>query len=261
MLLSKALAVCASYRPKFGINQKGGLNLEEFHALYGADPFYEWLGVNSPLMYAAHKAAGGMTSIYRQIGIGCEWVFHAMLQDQLGLSAEEATWSYLIPTRDPKKKARKLSLDGRIDLDDIKDAALKDRIGIWIDEAAKKVLVPQKNRSKIRGVVFEARQGYKSKDSGRQNKDIMNAASAYQELYIPVILLFSNQIDGDVVERYIQAKWLFLTGSVRGSTVESTYAFCRDVVGYDLAAFFERNSPRLKAEMEQILQALLSADL
>lgn len=257
-LLSKALRVCASYKPKFGQNKKGGLSITEFHALYGADPFYEWLGVNSPLMYAAHKAAGGMTSVYRQIGIGCQWVFHRVLQDHLGLSAAQATWSYLIPSIDPKIKPRKLSLDGRIDLADIKDAALKSRLQVWVNEAAERVLVPAEMRDQIRGVVFEARQGYKSKDAGRQNKDIMNAASAYQELYIPVILLFSNQIDGDVAERYVQAKWLLLSGSVQGSHVESTYAFCRDVVGYDLGAFFERNSPRIKDEMKKILIALLS---
>ncbi len=258
-LISKALAVCASYKPKFGQKERGGLSLTEFHTLYGADPFYRWLGVDSPLMYAAHKAAGGMTSVYRQIGIGCQWIFYRMLQDHLNLSAEEAAWSYLIPSGDPNKKPRRLALDGRIDLENIKDIDVKERLEGWVDEAAEKVLVPTATRDKMRGVVFEVRQGYKSKDAGRQNKDILNATSAYQELYLPVILLFSNQIDGDVAERYVQAKWLLLSGSVQGSTVSSTYAFCRDVVGYDLAAFFDRNSPRIKGEVEKILNALLSA--
>lgn len=29
------------------------------------------------MMYAAHKAAGGMTSVYRQIGIECERLYSA----------------------------------------------------------------------------------------------------------------------------------------------------------------------------------------
>jgi hypothetical protein len=41
--------------------------------MYGADPFYHWVGLDSQLMYAAHKVAGGMTSIYRHLGIGCQW--------------------------------------------------------------------------------------------------------------------------------------------------------------------------------------------
>jgi hypothetical protein len=35
--------------------------------------------------------------------------------------------------------------------------------------------------------------------------------------------------------------------------------FCRDVIGYDLAAFFQRNSARIKNETEAILMALISA--
>lgn len=41
--------------------------------------------------------------------------------------------------------------------------------------------------------------------------------------------------------------------------IDSTYVFCREVLGYDLAGFFERYSPQLRAEMERVLQALLSA--
>ena len=33
-----------------------------------------------------------MTSIYRQIGIGCESVFRKVLQDALGLSDADTAW-------------------------------------------------------------------------------------------------------------------------------------------------------------------------
>ena len=36
-----------------------GYNLEQFKVLYQADPFYNWFGLDNPLMYAAHKAAVG----------------------------------------------------------------------------------------------------------------------------------------------------------------------------------------------------------
>jgi hypothetical protein len=64
------LKVCRNYRPKFGQgNSEEGLDITQFLSLYNSDPFYSWCGLNSNLMYAAHKAAGGMTSIYRQLGI------------------------------------------------------------------------------------------------------------------------------------------------------------------------------------------------
>lgn len=48
---------------------------------------FSWFGLEHPLVYAAHKAAGGITSVSRQIGIGCE-LFRAVLMDALGLSEE-----------------------------------------------------------------------------------------------------------------------------------------------------------------------------
>ena len=69
-ILTGYIRVCAKYKPKLGRGTKTGYDLDEFQRIYGSDPFYNWLGLDNPLMYAAHKAAGGMTSIYRQIGIG-----------------------------------------------------------------------------------------------------------------------------------------------------------------------------------------------
>ena len=40
----------------------------------------------------------------------------------------------------------------------------------------------------------------------------------------------------------------------------STYDFMSDVVGYDLAAFFERNSSTLRKEIDATLKALLETE-
>jgi hypothetical protein len=208
-------------------------------------------------MYAAHKAAGGMTSIYRQLGIACEWLFLKLLQDQLGLSEEQAKWKYEVPVLG--KKAKTLSLDGRVAFSDIKDSEVKGRVEGWVRSAYARLLLPVEAQRTIRGAVFEVRQGYKSKDAKRQNADIVNASNAYANLYVPVLLLFSTQIDGDVAARYVQMQWLLLTGASAGQATESTYVFCRDVLGYDLAGFFERTSARFKVEVETVLKTLLGA--
>lgn len=109
----------------------------------------------------------------------------------------------------------------------------------------------------LKGCVIEVRQGYKSKDSKRQQADLANASAAYAATYLPVLLLLSTQIDEDVAERYRSARWLILRGTTSGPATDSTYAFCREVLGYDLAGFFERNSGQLKAEVEAVLVALL----
>jgi hypothetical protein len=256
LLIQTALRKCLEYKPKFGKGRKEGFSLEQFTALYSADPFYHWFGIDSPLMYAAHKAAGGMTSIYRQIGIGGQWVFYQILQDHLGLNREQAIWSYKI--EGTQGKQRTLTLDGRIALGDVKSADARARIRNWLSEVASQIRLPDDTLENIKGIVFETRQGYKSKDSKRQNADIANASKAYANLYVPVLLLFSTQIDGDVAQRYRENFWVLLTGTLSGAATASAYSFCREIVGYDLADFFTRHSPNIKGEVENVLKTLLS---
>ncbi len=223
----------------------------------GADLFYTWFGLDNSLMYAAHKAAGGITSVYRQIGIGCEELYRQILCDQYGLSSSQVAWSYDVPK--PNGTTRKLSLDGRIDVSDLVDSTQRDMLVNWIADAARFLKIAPEVASALKGVVFEVRQGYKSKDSKRQNADIANAATAYSQAYLPVALILSTQIDNDIVYRYQTQRWLVLRGFTDGATTHSTYSFVHDVIGYDLAGFFTRNAAILKAEVEEVLEALLSA--
>jgi hypothetical protein len=113
----------------------------------------------------------------------------------------------------------------------------------WMRASAEKVGVTPAIFDSLTGTVFEVRQGYKSKDSKRQNADIANAATAYVKAYFPCAVILSDQIDGDILLRYRAEKWAIVTGVVGANDpLVSTYDFMRDVIGYDLAAFFERNS-------------------
>jgi hypothetical protein len=156
-----------AYRPKFGdSSKKEGFTLEEFYALYGADPFYAWIGLNTDLLYAAHRAAGGMTSLYRQIGIGCEDLFRQILIDVTGYTDPGlATWFYKTKTQSGRIKT--LKLDGRLELAEISGTNVATNIRTWMQAYCEQIdaVVP------TQGVVFEIRQGYKSKDSKRQNAD------------------------------------------------------------------------------------------
>jgi hypothetical protein len=253
------IRTCANYSPRFGQgNKKGaGLTLEQFQDLYGTDPFYKWFGLDHPMIYTAHKAAGGMTSIYRQIGIGCERLFRAILRDSLGLSDEDVTWSYQIDQLSGKR--RTLQLDGRVVVEQISDKNKQARFLEWMKGAAEKIGVAPAVISSLNGAVFEVRQGYKSKDSKRQNADIANAATAYTQGYLPCAAVLSTQVDKDVLNRYRREKWVVLTGAAIATNdpLTSTYEFMRSVIGYDLAGFFERNSETLRKEIKGVLEALL----
>lgn len=256
-IITDAIRVCADYRPRFGHGREAGFTLAEFQKLYQADPFYSWFGLDNPLMYAAHRAAGGMTSVYRQIGIGCQWVFNRILRDSLNLDEEAANWSYKVPSSGGGRE-RTLSLDARIPTAALPAGARGDAVRSWLSESAKRLELTKKAARGLQGAVFEVRQGYKSKDSKRQNADVANAANAYAHQYLPVVALLSTQIDSDVADRYRRARWLLLVGNTSGSAWDSTYVFARDVVGYDLAAFFQRNASSLRAAVDEVLRSLLS---
>lgn len=258
-IILERVRVSAAYKPMFGQRRKDGLTLGEFEVLYQGDSFYNWFGLNNPMMYAAHKAAGGMTSVYRQIGIGCEEVFRKVLQDTLGLAETDVVWSY--ETHAPSGKSRKLALDARVLLDSINEQVTKERFHDWMKQSADMLEVDPEVFSSLKGVVFEVRQGYKSKDSKRQNADIENAAKAYVKGYLPCAAVLSNQIDEDILARYTSEKWSVITGVIgRNDPLISTYDFMRDVVGYDLAGFFERNAETLREEVRTILGTLLALE-
>jgi hypothetical protein len=256
-ILLDRIAVCKTYKPKFG--QGGhGASQDEFQALYGADPFYSWLGLDNPLMYAAHKAAGGITSVYRQIGIGGEELIRHLIQDHLGLTSEQSNWSYEIIAA--SGRSRTLKLDGRIELDDVVEDNRRAIVYTWIQKATEQLQLENRVAKAMRGVVMEVRQGYKSKDSKRQNADMANATQAYTQGYIPILVVLSTQIDRDIIERYLRGKWLVLQGTELGANTVSTYSFMREIIGYDLAAFFKRNSDNLKFFIKDVLETLLRAD-
>lgn len=253
-----AIRVCADYRPKMGHGTDRGYSLAEFQEMYHADPFYSWLGLDNPLMYAAHKAAGGMTSIYRQIGIGCESLFRQVLQETLGLSEDNVKWSYTV--KKGRGKTRTLYLDARIPTGSVADTKRREIIKRWIADCATDLDVSPRVSATLQGVVFEVRQGYKSKDSKRQNADIANAVTAYTKAYLPCVGILSLQIDDDIALRYRNEKWALLTGSTsEPSPHKFLYAFMRTIIGYDLAAFFQRHNQTLKTEINSVLMRLLSS--
>ncbi len=166
-----------------------------------------------------------------------------------------ATWSYTAKIRSGKVK--KLSLDGRLELSEIKNQTVLKNIEKWIKEYCAELgeVVEPAN-----GIVFEVRQGYKSKDSKRQNADIDNATVAWANDYLPVFAIFSSQIDSDIVLRYRNNRCGILIGTMDNNDKLSLYAFCNKILGYNLADFFNRHASEIKNEIHAVLETLLSAE-
>jgi hypothetical protein len=256
-LLLDPLDACADYRPKFGTDEAAGVSLDQFKSMYGADPFYHWIGLDSELMYSAHKAAGAMTSVYRQLGAGCERLFRTVIKDALLLSDEQVAWSYDIEKDDGTTAS--LTLDARIDAAHVTQLPeAKDRINDWLERCGKLLGLSARRIKQLKGAVFEARQGYKSADAKRQNADLRFAMNASMENYLPVLAIISTQASHTVLRRYRNAKMLVITGILSDDDTESTYAFFRNVVGFELDKFFTRNSSAMKSRCQAVLEAILT---
>ncbi len=157
-------------------------------------------------MYVAHRAAGAITSIYRHIGKACENLLKQIFCDYLNLSPDDLRWSYTISRT--IGRAQTVYLDARVLVASIPEEPLRTRFGEWMYTLGTSIGVHQKVLDAIAGVVFEIRQGYKSKDAKRQNADITTAVTAYANGYLPCMLVLSTQIDGDVWSR-LRPIWLF----------------------------------------------------
>jgi hypothetical protein len=161
-----------------------------------------------------------------------------------------------VATNDGQPKYKTLTLDGRVEMSDVQSVPERERVQTWVDEQRAKLKIS----APLKGAVFEVRQGYKSADSKRQNGDIANATQALGDGYLPVLVLMSTQINKVVYERYLLNNWAVLLGTVGGGdSLRSTFDFSDMILGYDLAAFFERNTTELRGEVATILNQLLEA--
>jgi hypothetical protein len=256
-LLLNPLDKCRNYKPKLGTANSDGVTLEQFQHLYAEDPFYHWVGLDHPLMYAAHKAAGGMTSIYRQLGRGCENVFRAIVKDTFKLSDEEVNWSFEIEKKDTTKAV--IKLDARIDVEHVRRTEKAEaRLNEWLKRCGEYLQLPATRVKQLRGVIFETRQGYKSADAKRQNADLSFAMNAAAENYLTVLAIISTQASMAVIRRYKNSKMLVMTGVLGDDDTTSTYAFMRNVVQFELDSFFERNTVAMRKRCKAVLEALLS---
>ncbi len=256
-ILIEPLDECAKYRPAFGKGKsENGVSVADFRSMFGADPLYNWVGLDSDLMYAAHKAAGGMTSIYRQLGIGCERLLREIAKDSLSLGNEDVKWSYKYKKEDGKEGVH--TLDLLLDKSKMLKAASKERLQSWLQESGEFLGLSADRVSDLRGVVMEIRQGYKSADSKRQNADLRFGMRATNEGYLPAIVIVSTQVSETVIRRYRSSQMHVLTGTLGNDATESTFAFFKEVVGYDLRGFFEQNKMKIRSEFAKVLKSLLS---
>ena len=164
-------------------------------------------------------------------------------------------WSYEYSKSDGQTGIH--TLDACIKLSDLTKEA-SERLDNWLIAAKQTVGGSSSEAISLSGIVFEVRQGYKSADSKRQNADLRYGVRAYQAGLLPAFAIMSSQVSEPVLKRYRNDGMLVLTGIPDNDPTISTFAFFEQVIDYNLAGFFTRNSTHLKVEIKQIIEALLA---
>ncbi|HEX3551376.1 MAG TPA: hypothetical protein VHT53_13410, partial [Candidatus Elarobacter sp.] len=191
----------------------------------------------------------------RQLGRACEALYRQIIADCTNIAPADLTWQYVSTGSGGRSEV--LTLDAKIALADLQSEQRR-RMRRWMKDCIAKLPMPSSKIDTLLGAVFEIRQGYKTKDSKRQNADLRFANRALGEDFLPVMMLASAQVDQDVYRRYIGANLHVLVGSRHFDAALSTFAFFDRVLGYDLIAFYERNASAIKNEMEAIFKKILS---
>ena len=232
------------------------MDVGAFRTFYTSDFFYDLVGLASDEVYAAQKAAGGMTSFYRQLGIACERLARSVFAHEFALTDEQVRWAYSVPVSEDK--SRVLTLDARLVPLDVENEAARSRLDRWLSQAVAAAGASDRVASTITGAVFDIRQGYKSADSKRQNADIGFGTKALMDGYLPCVLVFSGQVSQTVVARYRAQGLYVMLGSSSPLAHESTFDFFRNAVGWDLEAWLLTHRKVLRTEVQAILKHLLS---
>jgi hypothetical protein len=143
-------------------------------------------------------------------------------------------------------------------MNEVTDDVKRCRVQAWITESARAVGIDDAIAAQLKGAVFEVRQGYKSADSKRQNADLSFGIHALKAGYLPCVLVFSGQVSETVVRRYRADGMYVLLGSSSSQAHMDTRDFFRDVIGWDLVSWLDKQGDGIRNELESIVKYLLS---
>jgi len=211
-------------------NFPGVSDRSQFSALISKDPAFADLGLADERYIVARVGGNLVTSLHRKIGDMYEGLFQALLLFRFGLTPEQTKYQAKVKIGN---RVQLRSTDGMIPMDRLSTVELPRLDSRW-------------KRSK--GLAFEVRSCYQIGDSKRIQADYDMALHLKAESLWPVMLVFcSTSLHSPIIR--LSKSWALFQG-------EETFAFLRDLTGFDLARFMHGNSEILRSIIEQALSKI-----
>ncbi len=238
-LTMEHLAKLAEYVPG-QIKKKG--TRDALLRAYQQDPVFSIFGLDSIEYLCATLAGGTVTSIHRKIGDIYEACIKTIFMHVFKQSADNVTYGAVIRSGDEQENR---SADAYLQFDRL-DSASRKRVSTYCQTVV--ATLTDNPQIKLVGVGLEVRHCYQTGDSKRTQADEAMARHLLLSGILPVMPLFCNQSNPDIVNRY-KSVWIVKQG-------HEAYDLVKTFTGFDFYDFLQRNREDFRLPVIELLRSL-----
>jgi hypothetical protein len=218
-------------------NFPGVNNRATFSRMIARDPAFRHLGLDESERYVIARIGGNLiTSLHRKVGDMYEDIFQILIRNRFDLNQSDLSYSVDLPIGG---RTQERSTDGYVPIEKLVDK-----------QVALTALVPDADTRwpSPKGIAFEVRSCYQIGDSKRIQADYDMALALAQKQVVPVMLIMCETSLRSPVTR-LRASWALYEG-------ENTFDFIKTLTEFDLVAFMNKHSDKLKKPIQDALSSL-----
>lgn len=221
---------------------KKGRAKDEIVAAFAEDPLYSIFGLDTPEYVGAILAGGTVTSVHRKIGDLYEDCVQTIIRTTLGLDPKMTRLAAKI-TSGTVEETR--TTDQHIPFE-----VLLGGHGDRLRRLAEHEILAITNAPQINviGIGFEVRHCYQSADSKRIQADEAMARFLLVSGYLPMMLIFCNQSNKDIIRRYT-GTWIVKEG-------HAAYRALAEISGFDFYEFLLANRDTYREVVQRALRRI-----
>lgn len=222
-------------------------NIKEQRKEYAQDPLFSRFNLDTQEFVLAKSGGGLVTSIHRKLGDLIEKNVQHIFRERTGI--DEITYDAEIVV-DGESKTREL--DALLLLNEVDNRKSTSRLQQVIDEDGdglgdnKRLSDFTEESTEWRGMGFEIRHCYQSADSKRAQADIAMAEHLKSENIMPVMLIFCEDSNQDVISRYRNYMFVYEGGN--------SFELVERLTGFDYAEFLDSREEFIDGKMDKVFE-------
>ena len=222
-------------------------NIKEQRKEYSRDPLFSRFNLDTQEFVLAKSGGGLVTSIHRKVGDLIEKNVQHVFRERTGI--DEITYDAdILVDGEPKTR----ELDALLLIDEVDGGDATARLRKVLDEDGdglgdvRSLADFTEGSTEWRGMGFEIRHCYQSADSKRAQADIAMADHLKSENIMPVMLIFCEDSNQDVISRY--RNYMFVYEG------KNSFELVERLTGFDYAAFLDGQEEFIDGKMDEVFE-------